>query len=48
MPDDPVEALVEQHRAHGVSPDEHTAGARWNREQDIPDEVYFAAVEALM
>ena len=44
---DPAQALVEQNRARGVSPDGWTAGARWEREADIPDEVYFRALEAL-
>ena len=43
----PVEALVEENRRRGVRPDGWTAGVRWKREADIPDEVYFRAIEAL-
>ncbi|HUP51034.1 MAG TPA: hypothetical protein VM198_01060 [Longimicrobiales bacterium] len=43
-----MEALIEEQRARGVEPDERTAGARWRREEDIPDEVWFAAIEALL
>jgi hypothetical protein len=43
----PVEALVEQNRLRGAKPDGWTAGAKWKREDDIPDRVYFQALEAL-
>ena len=43
----PVEALLEENRRRGVEPDGWTAGARWKREADIPDPVYFRALEAL-
>ncbi len=43
----PVEALVEENRRRGVKPDGWTAGVRWKREADIPDEVYFRAIEAM-
>lgn len=44
---DPVEALIEETRQRGAEPDGYTAGARWKREADIPDEVYFKAMEAI-
>ena len=43
----PVAALVEQNRLRGAEPDGWTAGAKWKREADIPDRVYFRATEAL-
>jgi hypothetical protein len=43
----PVEALVEDTRARGADPDGLTAGVRWKREADIPDLVFFRAVETL-
>ena len=43
----PVEALIEQTRSRGADPDFYTAGARWKREADIPDDVYFRAMEAM-
>jgi hypothetical protein len=47
LPEDPVESLVREHAARGVEPDAWTAGARWKREVDIPDDVYFRANEAV-
>ena len=47
LPERPVEVLLEQNRRRGAAPDGWTAGARWKREADIPDEVYFRAMEAL-
>ncbi|MFO7587361.1 MAG: DUF222 domain-containing protein [Gemmatimonadota bacterium] len=47
LPRDPVGALVGQARRRGADPDGHTAGARWKREADIPDEVWFRAMEAV-
>ena len=47
LPKDPVEALIEGTRRRGADPDFYTAGARWKREADIPDHVYFRAREAL-
>jgi hypothetical protein len=44
--DRPVDALIREHERLGVRPDERTAGARWKREADIPDEVYFKASES--
>jgi len=41
LPADPVEALIEETRSRGADPDFYTAGARWKREADIPDDVYF-------
>ncbi len=46
LPDNSVDALVDRRRAAGVDPDGYTASARWKRERDIPDEVYFRALEA--
>jgi len=43
----PVEALIEGTRRRGANPDFYTAGASWKREADIPDDVYFRAMEAL-
>jgi hypothetical protein len=31
----------------GADPDAWTASAKWKREEDILDDVYFAALEAL-
>ncbi len=45
--EDLVEVLVEKNRAQGVRPDGWSAGARWKREADIPDDVYFRALEAV-
>ena len=48
LPPDPVAALVEENRRLGVNPDWFTAaGARWKREWDIPDHIYYAAMEAI-
>jgi len=47
LPEQPVEALVHANRLLAVEPDASTVGARWEREQDIPDRVYFRALEAL-
>lgn len=46
LPERPVRALVAEHRARGIRPDWRTAGARWKREEDIPDGIYFRALEA--
>jgi hypothetical protein len=42
-----VAELIADNRSRGADPDFFTAGARWNREADIPDDVYFRALEAL-
>ncbi|MGB5674667.1 MAG: DUF222 domain-containing protein [Gemmatimonadota bacterium] len=47
LPPDPVAALIEDTRRRGADPDFCTAGARWKREADIPDDVYFRAMEAI-
>jgi hypothetical protein len=47
IPPDPVAALIEDNRRRGVEPDFDTAGSRWKREADIPDDVYFRALEAI-
>jgi len=46
LPENPVQALVHENRRRGVEPDWRTAGARWKREDDIPRDVYFRALEA--
>jgi hypothetical protein len=46
LPEHPVHALVAEHRAKGIVPDWRTAGARWKRDDDVPDSVYFRAIEA--
>ena len=38
--------LAPANRRRGVEPDWRTAGARWKREDDIPGDVYFRALEA--
>jgi hypothetical protein len=35
LPEDSVEALIEENRTRGIEPDWRTAGARWKREEDI-------------
>lgn len=55
LPERPVEALLEQNRRSGGVPGPPafgercpwTAGARWEREADIPDEIYLRAVDAI-
>lgn len=47
LPPDPVANLVQQNQRCGARPDLLTAGARWKREADIPDSVYFRALEAM-
>jgi hypothetical protein len=47
VPDRPVPALIRQNRLMGADPDGWTASAKWKREEDIPDNVYYAALEAL-
>jgi hypothetical protein len=42
-----AEALIEENRRLGIEPDAWMAGARWRREEDIPDRIYFNASEAL-
>ena len=42
-----AETLIQKNRDRGVNPDGWTAGARWEREADIPDRIYFRAMEAL-
>ncbi len=43
----PVEELIADTRSRGADPDYLTAGARWKRDEDIPDEVTYRAGEAL-
>ena len=47
LPADPVSTLLEGNRAQGIEPDYLTAGGRWKRDADIPDDVYFRAREAI-
>jgi hypothetical protein len=42
-----VAELIRENQRRGVAPDAATIGARWERERDIPDSVYFRALEAL-
>ncbi len=42
-----VEELVEENRRLGVEPDWRTAGARWKRVEDVPDRVWFRAMEGV-
>ena len=44
---DPVSDLIADTRTRGADPDYLTAGARWKRESDIPEEVWLRALEAL-
>jgi hypothetical protein len=46
--EDAAQALINQNRALGIEPDERTAGARWKRADDVPDQVYCAAAEAAL
>ncbi len=43
---DPVKELVLENLAAGAAPGATTTRARWTRQRDIPDEVYFRALEA--
>jgi hypothetical protein len=45
--DDLAAALVQDHRRRGVRPGPWTASARWKQEAEIPDDIYFPAMEAL-
>jgi hypothetical protein len=45
-PPRPAEALEAGNRARGVDPGPLDAGARWRRERDVPDPVWFRALEA--
>ncbi|MGD8496938.1 MAG: DUF222 domain-containing protein [Gemmatimonadales bacterium] len=42
----PAATLAARNRERGAEPDAWTASACWKRERDIPDAVYFRAVEA--
>jgi hypothetical protein len=44
---DLAQTLVTANLQRGASPDGWTASIDWPREQDVPDEVYFPAIEAL-
>lgn len=43
----PLDALIEQNRLRGTRPYGDTAGARWKREADVPDDLYFRGLEGL-
>ena len=42
-----LETLIQENQKLGVEPNPWALGARWKREEDIPDRVYFGALEAL-
>jgi hypothetical protein len=42
-----VTSLLEENRQRGVEPDPWALGGRWRTEDDIPDRIYFGAMEAL-
>jgi len=42
-----VDGLIEANRLRGVVPDHRTAGARWKRQEDVPDGVLLRAMEAV-
>jgi hypothetical protein len=42
-----VGTLIQENQQRGVEPDPWALGPRWKREEDIPDSVYFGAMEAL-
>jgi hypothetical protein len=44
---DPVSALIADNRRRGTEPDGWTAASRWEREEDVPADVFFPAVEAM-
>ncbi|TVR58896.1 MAG: HNH endonuclease, partial [Gemmatimonadales bacterium] len=44
---DLAQTLVTANLQRGTSPDGWTAAVDWSREQDVPDQVYFPAIEAL-
>jgi len=46
--EDPAGTLIQRNRDRGVDPDAFTAGACWEFERDIPDEVLFRATEAAL
>ncbi len=46
LPCDPVAALLSENVGQGVNPDGWTTSASWERERDIPDEVWSRAYEA--
>jgi hypothetical protein len=47
-PDASGRALARANRLHGADPGPLTASARWKREWDIPDDVWFRATEAAL
>lgn len=46
--EDPAGTLIQRNRERGVEPEAFPAGARWEFERDIPDEVLFRATEAAL
>ena len=47
VPEDLVRNLLRENRRQDIVPDGRTPSARWKRESDIPDRVYFRALEAI-
>ena len=47
LPADPVAGMIECNAFAGAKPDGWTASAAWEREADIPDDVYFRACESV-
>ena len=45
--DELVAALIQANQSRGVEPNATTASTRWKREEDIPDPVYFRALEGV-
>ena len=46
LPDDPVRELEAENRRRGIGPGPLTAGARWTGRRQVPDEIWYAALEA--
>ena len=46
LPDDPVRELEAENRRRGIGPGPLTAGARWQGRRQVPDEIWYAALEA--
>lgn len=47
LSDDVVATLIRENEHRGIEPDARTPGTRWEREKDIPDDVYLRATEVL-
>ena len=46
LPERPIDVMIEANTGDSC-PTATTAGARWKTESDIPDHVYFRALEAI-